>query len=66
MLMPGLCKLSGCCIAPLLFRGGQEDDGQLSHDDHLECSHSEISQERQLVIEVSVLYQHPIYDPIKD
>lgn len=55
--MPGLCQPSGCCMAPLLFRseaGGQGDDDQLSHEDQLESSHIEKSQESRLVEEVSV------------
>lgn len=66
--MPGLCQLSGCCMAPLLFRcegGGQGDDDQLSHGDQLESGHMEKSQGSRLVEEVSVLvrdnekYYHP-------
>lgn len=67
--MPGLCQLSGCCMAPLLFRceeGGQGDDDQLSHGDQLESGHMEKSQGSRLVEEVSVLvrdnekYYHPL------
>lgn len=36
--MPGVCQLSGCCMAPLLFRYEQQDDNQLSPSDHLEES----------------------------
>lgn len=70
--MPGLCQLSGCCMAPLLFRcegGGQGDDDQLSHGDQLESSHVAKSQGSRLVEEVSVLvrdnekYYHP-KDPL--
>lgn len=55
--MLGLCQSSGCCMAPLLFRcdgGGQGDDRQLSHEDHLDSSHIGKSQESRLVEEVSV------------
>ncbi|XP_041635249.1 diacylglycerol kinase eta isoform X3 [Cheilinus undulatus] len=39
--MPGLCRPSGCCMVPLLFRceGGElGDDDQLSHEDQLEST----------------------------
>lgn len=57
--MPGLCRPSGCCLAPLLFRceggrGGQGDGDQLSHEDQLESGRAEKSQESHLVEEVSV------------
>lgn len=47
--MPGVCQLSGCCMAPLLFRYEQKDDDELSYSDHLENS-----QESLLAEEVSV------------
>lgn len=46
--MPGLCKSSGCCMAPLLYRlqeSGQGDDSQLSHEDQLDQLHLEKSQQ---------------------
>lgn len=55
--MPGLCQLSGCCVAPLLFRcegEGQGDDNQLRQGDQLERSHIEKSQGSRLVDKVSV------------
>lgn len=56
--MPGLCRPSGCCMAPLLFRceaGGQGDDDRLSHEDQLESGHIEKSKGSRLVEEVSVV-----------
>ncbi|KAE8279339.1 Diacylglycerol kinase delta [Larimichthys crocea] len=55
--MPGLCRPSGCCMAPLLFRceaGGQGDDDRLSHEDQLESGHIEKSKGSRLVEEKSV------------
>ncbi|KAM9718273.1 diacylglycerol kinase delta isoform 2-T4 [Menidia menidia] len=52
--MPGLCRSSGCCLTPFLVGGGLADDDQLSHEDHLDTSCSERSQDSQLGEEKSV------------
>ncbi|XP_056225789.1 diacylglycerol kinase delta isoform X2 [Seriola aureovittata] len=55
--MLGLCRSSGCCIVPLLFGyegGGQGDDSQLSHEDHLNSSHIKKLRESRLEEEKSV------------
>ncbi|XP_076018563.1 diacylglycerol kinase delta isoform X3 [Genypterus blacodes] len=53
--MPRLCRPSGCCLVPLLFGyEGGADGSQLSHEDRLESSHSEKSQDSRLGGEKSV------------
>ncbi|XP_061566375.1 diacylglycerol kinase delta isoform X2 [Cololabis saira] len=51
--MPGLCRMSGCCVAPLFGRRRLDED-RLSHEEHLGSSCSDRSQESPPLEEKSV------------